>query len=63
MSHNGEMAPTPRLRFVERAVSLDAESCRTVKILQQWWAPNVPSYMVDPSQGAWRDVPLEMGEP
>ena len=63
MTHNGEMAPTAKLRFVERAVSLDAENCRTVRILQQWWAPSVPSYMVDPSQGQWVDVPMGVEAP
>ena len=64
MTHNGEMAPTARLRFVERAMPLDAENrLRTVRILQQWWAPSVPSYMVDPSQGQWVDVPMGIEAP
>jgi hypothetical protein len=56
-------APTTRLRFVERAMSLDAENCRTVRILQQWWAPDVPKYMIDASQGEWRDIPIGIESP
>jgi hypothetical protein len=49
-------APTAKLRFVERAVSLDAENSATARVLQQWFAPDVPKYMIDASQGEWRDV-------
>lgn len=63
MTYSGELSPTARLRFIERAVSLDAENCRTLKILQQFWAPDVPKYMVDSSQGEWRDVECAIGEP
>jgi len=63
MTYSGELSPTARLRFVERAVSLDAENCRTLKILQQFWAPDVPKYMVDSSQGEWRDIPMGVETP
>jgi hypothetical protein len=41
------LAPTPKLRFVDRAGS---------KILQQYWDLDVPSYMRGGSHGEWRDV-------
>jgi hypothetical protein len=58
--HDGELAPTSRLRFVTRTIAAETvfKGEHTVLILQQWWGPNVPSYMVDPSVGEWRDVPL-----
>ena len=58
--------PTARLRWVPREVpkqqvSVNPEVWAThkVNILQQWWAPDVPAYMVDPKQGEWRDVATE----
>jgi hypothetical protein len=53
------LEPTAKLRFVERAVSLDAENARTFKILQQWWAEPMPAYMRDHAAGEWRDVIVE----
>jgi hypothetical protein len=58
-----QLIPTARLRFVERAVSLDAENSATVKILQQYWAEDMPGYMRDLAKGEWRDVECVMGEP
>lgn len=55
--------PTARLRFVERPTSLDAENCRTLRILQQWWAEDLPGYMRKDATGEWRDVPLEVESP
>jgi hypothetical protein len=49
---------TPTLRFVERAVQ-DGKRTTVVRVLQQWWAPNMPAYMADPNTGEWRDVPLQ----
>ena len=63
MTHNGEMAPTARLRFVERRAPSDHTDGPPRRILQQWWAPSVPSYMVDPSQGQWVDVPMGVEAP
>ena len=67
MTHNGEMAPTAKLRFVERRPPSDPVDGPAGgpprRILQQWWAPSVPSYMVDPSQGQWVDVPLGIESP
>jgi hypothetical protein len=58
--------PTARLRFVLRK-PVSENSCdlnaMPVRILQQWFAPNVPAYMVDPTQGEWRDIPLESETP
>ncbi len=58
----GDLAPTPRLRFVERTIDVDIVDpgqdmgARTVRILQQWFAENVPAYMRDDAAGEWRDV-------
>jgi hypothetical protein len=49
---DGKLAPTAKLRFLDRA---SGATMREV-VLQQWWAPDVPSYMRDESQGEWRDV-------
>ena len=65
--------PTTRLRFIEREVK-DAQhasnpdgtqmwSVRSVRILQQWFGPDMTSYMFDPTIGEWRDVPLVEGAP
>lgn len=48
--------PTAKLRFVERPASLDAENCRTLRILQQYWAEDLPGYMRAEAKGEWRDV-------
>jgi hypothetical protein len=57
------MEPTAKLRFVERATSLDAENCRTLKILQQWWAEPMPAYMRSEGTGEWRDIPMGVEAP
>lgn len=49
--------PTPRLRFVYRDTLSEG-----LRVLQQWFAPDMPGYMRDPKVGEWRDVPVEMGE-
>jgi hypothetical protein len=54
------MEPTPKLRFVERATSLDAENCATHRVLQQWWAEPMPAYMRSEAVGEWRDVPVSL---
>jgi hypothetical protein len=46
-----DFKPTPKLRWEKRADGL--------LYLQAWWAPDVPAYMVDPTEGEWRDVPVE----
>lgn len=58
-----DLKPTAHLRWVRREVAAqqvhanpDVWSGHVTNILQQWWAPDVPAYMVDPSQGEWRDV-------
>jgi hypothetical protein len=48
---------TPILRFVERQVK-DGKRTATIRVLQQWWAPNMPSYMNN-GEGEWRDVELQ----
>lgn len=68
------MNPTPKLRFVERKVSVpfkhydDVAEVKIVRILQQWWEDPavVLSVSIDWNgstqkrfAGEWRDVPLE----
>ena len=66
--------PTTRLRFIERevkgniAVSRNSDgsemwSVKTERVLQQWFGPDMPSYMADPTVGEWCDVPLVEGAP
>ena len=60
------MIPTPKLRFVERIVSINETTGKRVRILQQWWQTNntinlgfggeVP---IGETKGEWRDVPIE----
>jgi hypothetical protein len=47
--------PTTQLRFVIRNSSPDDMPKR---ILQQWWAEDMPGYMRDVAKGEWRDVPI-----
>ena len=48
--------PTSRLRWVRmRVPGIEA----TQLLLQQWFAPDVPSYMIVPTEGEWRDVSTE----
>jgi hypothetical protein len=60
---NSDWVPTARLRFVEREVPLDNPgqlvTKRTVRILQQYWAQDVPGYMRKRAEGGWRDVEIE----
>ena len=54
-------APTSKLRFIERRPPDDPvdgpAGGPARKILQQWWAPDMPAYMRG-SDGEWRDVPV-----
>ena len=52
-----DFAPTSKLRFVERETSLDAENAQTMRVLQQWWAPDLPAFMRG-GEGEWRDVEM-----
>jgi hypothetical protein len=60
------LAPTARLRFVLRT-PLDAAACSLnampERILQQWWAEDVPGYMRRGAQGEWRDVEVGVEAP
>jgi len=62
MAHE-DWVPTAKLRFVEREVPLDVPTQlvtkKTVRILQQFWSQDLPSYMRREAEGAWRDVPVE----
>jgi len=62
------MTPTPKLRFVERLVSVPVQgdfvvTYKTVRILQQWWEKDIASQytaaIAGDSSGEWRDVPIE----
>jgi hypothetical protein len=57
------MTPTPRLRFVERVTSISAVdgTTRTVRVLQQWWAPEdaTGNEIRLELRGEWRDVATE----
>lgn len=57
-----EWVPTPYLRFVDRPAAPIGSMKVRERVLQQWIAPDVPKYMVDPKQGEWRDVPLVEAE-
>jgi hypothetical protein len=54
------MTPTPRLRFVERVITVPLQYGFVEKmkkqILQQWYAYDI-DYPTE--KGEWRDVPLE----
>ena len=32
------------------------------RVLQVWWAEDIPSYMRNSAKGEWRDVPVEREE-
>jgi hypothetical protein len=51
---------TARLRWTTSATS---DPQVGAWVLQQWFAPNMPSYMADPSIGEWRAVPVVEGAP
>ena len=60
------MTPTPKLRFVERTVSINEATGKRVRILQQWWQTNNTINLgfggeipIGETKGEWRDVPLE----
>ena len=58
------MEPTSKLRFIERVVPAPEHGegiGKTIRILQQWWAPkiNVGWADLEIGSGEWRDVPLE----
>ena len=55
---NEDWVPTPRLRFVKRREIADIDA-PIVRILQQWFAADVPGYMRRDAEGEWRDVPVE----
>jgi hypothetical protein len=57
--------PTTRLRFVERAVpeAVSVNGTPTIRVLQQYWAEEMPAYMRDNAKGEWRDVPTGVEAP
>lgn len=54
------LAPTARLRWVERRPPDDPvdgpASGGVRRVLQQWFAEPMPSYMRNQAKGEWRDV-------
>jgi len=57
-----DLRPTPRLRWVQIKPVPDSRfglAQVDFKMLQQWWAEDMPSYMRDQAKGEWRDVPTE----
>jgi hypothetical protein len=56
------LRPTANLRFVDRVVPIDSvdgpASPPVRRILQQWWAEDMPAYMRNVARGEWRDIPL-----
>ncbi len=62
---SGDLAPTARLRWVERTPPADspAEANETVRVLQVWWAQDVPAYMRASALGEWRDVEVGIESP
>jgi hypothetical protein len=53
------LAPTPHLRWWVMKPYTQQETGLVIKpkpILQQWWAPDVPSYMIKSGDGEWREV-------
>jgi hypothetical protein len=62
-----QMTPTPKLRFVEREISNPYEFelgrhimlTKTIRILQQYWAPKDADKTQAHYKGEWRDVPVE----
>ena len=69
----GDLAPTARLRWVEREVpatelsegggAVTLRGMTQWRVLQQWWAADVPSYMRATAEGEWRDVPVGVEAP
>jgi hypothetical protein len=49
---NGDWKPTAKLRWVNGP---------TGAVLQQWYAPDVPAYMIG-NEGEWRVVPTEFAD-
>jgi hypothetical protein len=59
-----DFVETMKLRFVERdATDADATIMRKARILQQWYAEDMPAYMRDQAKGEWRDVPVGIEAP
>ena len=61
MTVRGDLAPTARLRWVERTPDLGVVPAH--RVLQQWFAADVPSYMRTMAEGEWRDVPVGVEAP
>jgi hypothetical protein len=58
-----EWRATPRLRWVDRPCGSAADDNAVMRVLEQWWGPDLPGYMRDDSVGEWRDVPVVGGVP
>lgn len=49
------LIPTAKLRWVERGTTIGNDP-NVPRILQQWWAEDLPGYMRAEAKGEWRDV-------
>jgi hypothetical protein len=63
MTIHGDLAPTARLRFVERPCGSALDDNATMHVLQQWFAEDVPAYMRASAKGEWRDVEVGIEAP
>jgi hypothetical protein len=55
---SADWVPTARLRWVFRDVPVGGGMNRSERVLQQWHAQDLPSYMKRANEeGAWIDVP------
>lgn len=52
---SADWVPTARLRWERREIFGDPVN--TTRVLQQWYAADVPGYLRRTAEGEWRDVP------
>ena len=58
-----KLVPTTRLRFVERLPDAGQPAGPVRRILQQYFAEDMPGYMRDHAKGEWRDVEVGVEDP
>lgn len=59
-----DLVATAKLRWLEcdgiPMIGDDGESIvPRIHVLEQWWAPDVPSYLQNDRDGEWRRIPAE----
>ena len=57
-----DYVPTARLRWVRTLKESGGALPNREYRLEQWHAPDVPKYMVDPAVGEWRKVEVVAAE-